>query len=160
MKLSTPRLNLILLCLLTGAEWGKGLFGEPLQFTLGIPSKKFELFTNLAMSTTKKVSFQDRRKENTPKFPSTEILYNSSWHQTIALYTEISFWFGSLNDAYRKREFRSEGAWNVSLCTKFACWLTKWPKWPDQELSNGAVIFQDEGFRQSSEADGLSQAYK
>ena len=44
------------------------------------------------------------------------------------------------------REFRSDGAWNVSLCTQFACWLTKWPKWPDQELSNRAVIFQDEGF--------------
>ena len=44
---------------------------------------------------------------------------------------------------------------------QFACVPAyKWPKWPDQGPSNGAVIFYDAGFRQSSEAVGLSQVSK
>ena len=41
--------------------------------------------------------------------------------QTIALYTEISFWFGSLNDAIETTwGFRSDGAWNISFRAQFA----------------------------------------
>ena len=58
------------------------------------------------------------------------------------------------------QEFRSDGSWNVSLCAPFACWLTKWPKWPAQEPSNRAVISRRKDFQQSSEAVGLSQVYK
>ena len=39
--------------------------------------------------------------------------------QTIALYTEISFWFESLNDAIETtQKFRSDGAWNISWVIK------------------------------------------
>ena len=39
--------------------------------------------------------------------------------QTIALYREISFWFGSLNDAIETtQEFRSDGSWNISRVIK------------------------------------------
>ena len=41
--------------------------------------------------------------------------------QTIALYTEILFWFGSLNDAIEtNQEFRSDGAWNISQVFSFS----------------------------------------
>ena len=46
------------------------------------------------------------------------------------------------------QEFRSDGAWNLSIYAQFAYQLTKWPRtegpsrkdWLDQEPSNGAVI--------------------
>ena len=61
------------------------------------------------------------------------------------------------------QEFRSVCVWNVSFCAQFGsvCMPAyKWQKWPDQGPSNGAVIFYDAGFRQSSEAVGLSQVSK
>ena len=70
----------------------------------------------------------------------------SSWDQT--LYTDISFWFRSSNDAYRKYT----GAWNVSFWTvcmpayKVAKVAGPRNHWPDQGPSNGAVIFYDAGF--------------
>ena len=47
------------------------------------------------------------------------------------------------------QEFRSVCVWNVSFCVQFGsvCMPAyKWPKWPDQGPSNGAVIFYDAGF--------------
>ena len=70
----------------------------------------------------------------------------SSWDQT--LYTDISFWFRSSNDAYRKYT----GAWNVSFWTVcMPAYKVAWvagPRnhWPDKGPSNGAAIFYNAGF--------------
>ena len=40
---------------------------------------------------------------------------------------KISFWFRSLNGAYRKHTGIYISAWNVSCCAQFACRLTKEP---------------------------------
>ena len=84
----------------------------------------------------------------------------SSWDQT--LYTDISFWFRSSNDAYRKYT----GAWNVSFWT--VCMPAyKVAKVADQGTTGRTRGLQTEqpfsimqDFWQSSEAVGLSQVRK
>ena len=61
------------------------------------------------------------------------------------------------------QEFRSVGAWNVSFCAQFACRLTSSQSGPDRGTTGRTKDLQTErsfsmmqGFRQSSEAFGLS----
>ena len=93
---------------------------------------------------------------------------NSSRDQTKALYTEISFWFRSENDAYRKYT----GIY-ISWCLEHFFFRTvcirayRWPKWPHHgttgrtrglQIERSFSMMQD--FWQSSEAVGLSQVSK
>ena len=79
-------------------------------------------------------------RENRPNY--------SSLHRNLLLVSK----FKCAIPIENMREFRSDGAGNVSFCAQFAYRLTKWPKWagprnrwPVQGPSNEALIFYDAG---------------